>query len=192
MKKYIVGALIVAFFVAGGAGAYLVLTNQDRVNEPITSANSSASNSNTNVDACNILTESIVKTWIGKEVQKISTPVATIGSSDNHVSTCNYVATELEESAIETEGPKLSGANLLVYIARSANGAETNKEQFKQKPENTKPVEGIGDDAFFNPDFRQLHILKGNNWYVLTAFKDSILNSTVETTTELAKKLKFQ
>lgn len=192
MKKYIVGALIVAFFVAGGAGAFLVLTNQDRVNEPITSANSSVATGDAKVDACNVLTESIVKKWIGKEIQKISTPVATIGSSDNHISTCNYVATEMPDANIETEGPKLSGANLLVYIARSANGAQTNKSQFKEKPENTQNVEGIGDDAFFNPDFRQLHILKGNNWYVLTAFKDSILNSTVETTTELAKKLKLQ
>lgn len=192
MKKYIVGALIAALFIGGGAGAFLILTNQDRVNEPITSANSSLVNGDAKVNACNVLSESIVTKWLGKEVQKIAAPLANIGSSDNQVSTCNYVATEIEEASIETEGPKLSGANLLVYIARSANGAESNKAPFKEKPENAQPVQGVGDDAYFSPDFRQLHVLKGNNWYVLTAFKDSILNSTVETTTELAKKLKFQ
>jgi hypothetical protein len=192
MKKYVVGAVIVALFAIGGVGAFLVLTNQDRVNEPITSANSSLVEGSPKVDACTVLPESIVTEWIGKKVQKISTPVATIGSSDNHVSTCNYVANALEENDVTTEGPKLSGANLLVYIARSANGAVTNKSQFKELPTNVKTVDNIGDIAYYNPDFRQLHVLKGNNWYVLTAFKDSILNSTVESTTELAKKLTFK
>lgn len=191
MKKYIAGAIVVALFVAGGAGAFLIMTNQDKAFEPVVSSNSTVTKTS-KVDACDILTESIVTDWLNKKVQKISTPAATIGSSDNQVSTCNYVVTDIEQGNIESEGPKLSGANLLVYIANSASGAETNKTQFKEKPENTTSVEGIGDDAYFNPDYRQMHILKGNNWYILTAYKDSILNSTVETTTELAKKIKLQ
>lgn len=191
MKKYIAGALVIALFVAGGAGAFLILTNQDKAFEPIVTSNSSVTKTS-KVDACDTLTESIVTEWLGKKVQKIATPVATLGSSDSQVSTCNYVVTDIQQGNIESEGPKLSGANLLVYIANSASGAEANKSQFKEKPENTTDVSGVGDDAFYNPDFRQLHVLKGNNWYVLTAYKDSILNSTVETTTDLAKKIKFE
>lgn len=186
MKKYIVGALILAFFVAGGAGAYLVLTNQDKVNEPIATVNSST-NTKPTIDACNILTQEKVETFVGKKVQKIATPSSTIGSSDNQITTCNYMATLSEN--VESEGPKLSGANLLIYVARSAAGAESNKSYFNDKPENAIDVEGIGDGAYFNPDYRQLFILKGSNWYILTAYRDSIVKSTVEEAKELAEKL---
>lgn len=190
MKKYIAGVLIATLFIAGGVGAFLIFTNQDKVNAPITAENSSAGMASATIDACTILTNDIVKDFVGKEVQKVAAPASDIGTTGRKMSTCNYIA-QLTEN-IETEGPKLSGANLIIYTAHSANAVQDNKAQFSQKPENITEVEGIGDDAYYNPDYRQLHVMKGSSWYVLTAYKDSILNSTLESTKELAEKMAFK
>lgn len=196
MKKVIIGVLIAALFIVGGAGAFLVMTSDaNDINNATSSAanNKSGSNSSTStvvVDACDVLTEKVVKEIIGQEVQKIATPASGIGTADNSVSNCNFI-TKMSE-AVTSEEPKLSGASLLVYAAKTPAGAESNKLQFKEKPADVQPVEGIGDDAFYNPDFRQLHVLKGSNWYVVTSYKDSILNSSLESNKELAKKLKFE
>jgi hypothetical protein len=190
MKKVVVGVLIALLFIAGGAGAYLVLTNQQKVNDT-TGTQSNSSSSSSTVNACDVLTEKIVKDVVGQDVQKVAAPAATLGNADNTISSCNYI-TKLNTSTSTAEGPKLSGASLLVYVAKTKAGAESNKTQFSQLGSEVQKVDGVGDAAFYNPQFRQLHVLKGSNWYVVTSYKDSILNSTLESNKALAQKLKFE
>ncbi len=189
MKKYVIGGLIALLFIGGGIGAYLILTNQSRVNAPVVSTTSSDGTTKLSVvDACDILSEEVVKENVGQAVEKVSTPQTAVATADIAISNCNYV-TRPPKGSTEV---KLSGVSLLVRVAKTTAGGESNKVSFMDKPSDVENVDDIGDDAFYNPQFRQLHVLKGNNWYIITAYKDSILNSTLESNKTLAKKLNFQ
>lgn len=192
MKKVIIGVVIALVFIAGGVGAYLVFTNpnQDEVlNNTTTTTKSSNDSKLTTVNACDVLTEEVAKEVIGESVKKITPSTNTaISTPENTASNCYYVIAD----ASDASSPKMSGATLIVYSAKSHAGGESNKAQFANKSSDVQQVEGIGDDAFYNPEFRQLHVLKGNNWYILTNFKDTIMNSSLESNKQLAEKLEFK
>ena len=44
----------------------------------------------------------------------------------------------------------------------------------------------IGDKAFFNPQFLQLNILKGGNWYIASSYSGRPTSATIESDTQLA------
>lgn len=188
MKKVIIGVLIACVFILGGIGAYLILTNQSRLNSTDTDSSTESAHTKSTIDACIVMPASAVKEFVGRDVQKVDTPDTASQTSDITITSCNYVA----QTSNSKTGASLSGASLMVRVARNTAGANSNKSEFQNKPAEAKTVKGIGDDAFYNPDFKQLHVLKNGNWYVLTAYRDSILNSSLESNKELALKLTFQ
>lgn len=197
MKKVIIGIIIAIIFIAGGAGAYVIFkagTNPtaDQPSSDATIKSSSASTFGT-VDACSVLTTDIAKSLLGNDVSKGSTPSSNVSTATIGVSNCSYL--KQESPTVDNSGqPKISGANLLVQYARDDTGANTNKTQFQSglSSSEIQKVNGIGDAAFYNPQFKQLHVLKGSNWYIITYYKDSILNSTLESDKEMAQKLQFK
>ena len=83
-------------------------------------------------------------------------------------------------------------ASLMLRVAKTPAGAQSNKAQFSSRDASDKSLPGIGDAAFYNDSFRQLHVLKGNNWYIITAYKDSLTNGSLESDEQIASKLKYQ
>ena len=81
---------------------------------------------------------------------------------------------------------------LVLYTPKNQAGITWVKTAFNNQVSGTQDVKGIGDKAFYNTQFKQLHVLKGNNWYDITSFKDSITNSSLETDKAAALKLHFQ
>ncbi len=76
------------------------------------------------------------------------------------ISTCTYQL---------GEGTAGKAASLLARTAKDAEGSANDKAQFSsQRPSNAQEVNGYGDVAYWNVDFAELNILKGNVWYVIT------------------------
>jgi hypothetical protein len=190
MKKAVVIAIVVLALLLGGAGVYVMLTKSNGNTLPRVTSSSTPITA-TNLDACDILTSDIAKAVVGQAVEKVSPATSVIGTADNNVSSCYYVTKSITNGN-NTDGPKISGVSLLVYVAKTESGAESNKGQFTDLSSDVQRVTGIGDAAFYNPQFHQLHVLKGNNWYIINNFKDSVLNSDLDSDKQLAAKLNFQ
>ena len=186
MKKIIIAIVAVVIVFGGGIGAYFLIAN------PKSSTSSGSSSSSTplsSVTACDVLTDTVAKSIIGDDTSKPAGSVGDISTTDIAVTTCSYT-TNIHTTS--TSIPKSSGVSVLARIAKTEAGAANNKEQFTNKPANVQVVKDIGDAAFYNPDFRQLNVLKGNNWYIVTYYVDTITNSTIDTDKQLAQALKFQ
>lgn len=195
MRKAIIITIAIITLAGIGVGAYFAFIKPADSNS--SSGKSSGSNSSGStkvtyvpIDACDVLTEGIAKEVIGSNLQKTSASSNTITTADIAVSSCNFLS-KLDPSDT-SDVPKISGASLLVRVAKTSVGAESNRAQFLIKDKDVQAIAGIGDDAFYNPAFRQLHILKGNNWYIITAYKDSITNSSLDINKKLAQKLTFR
>ena len=193
MKKVII--IVISVLVVGGlgVGAFFFFNKTPGNNSssnPLSLISGDSEVNFTEIDACDILTEDIAKEVIGNNIISTSTGSNKVATNDIVVSSCNYTTSVTTDNGSET--PKVSGANLLIRIAKTSVGAESNKSEFITKDADVENVEGIGDDAFYNPSFRQLHVLKGNNWYIITAFKDAITNGSLDSNRKLAEKLNFQ
>ncbi|MCA9327277.1 hypothetical protein KDA14_01990 [Candidatus Saccharibacteria bacterium] len=194
MRKAIIISIAIITLAGIGVGAFFLFVKPSDGNS---SSDQSSLNSSGNtkvtyvpIDACDVLTEGIAKQVIGNNIQKTSASSNTITTADIVVSSCNYL-TQLSP-ADTSSVPKISGASLLVRVAKTSVGAESNRAQFLIKDKEVQTVDDLGDDAFYNPAFRQLHVLKGNNWYIITAYKDSITNSSLDINKKLAQKLTFR
>lgn len=174
VKKPFLIAGIAASILLLGVIVYAVYTNQTRE-----SGTSGASNSSAfiNVNACEVLTQKIADEQLGGSSQKAAASTPTVHSEDLTVSNCIY-----------SKG--LTGTGLLARSAKTTVGAVSNKDQFRDgRPDGVQNVDGIGDAAYFEPTTKQLNILVGNNWYILTTYKEKLSDTTLEETVELAKKL---
>lgn len=172
MKKPVIIAIIVGV-IGISAVVLAVVTNQSRNNV----SNSSNSSSFIAVDACAVFTQEIADEHLGGASQKAAASTPTIHSEDLTVSNCIY-----------SKG--LDGAALLVRSAKTTVGAVGNKDQFAgARPDNVENVDGIGDAAYFEPTTKQLNILVGNNWYILTTYKETLSDTTLDKTLVLTKKL---
>ena len=194
MRKAIIISIAIITLAGIGVGAFFLFVKPSGGNSSSDQSSRNASG-NTKVtyapiDACDVLTEGIAKEVIGNNIQKTSASSNTITTADIVVSSCNYL-TQLSP-ADTSSVPKISGASLLVRVAKTSVGAESNRAQFLIKDKEVQTVDGLGDDTFYNPAFRQLHVLKGNNWYIITAYKDSITNSSLDINKKLAQKLTFR
>lgn len=196
MKKIIIGIVIAAVFTAGGAGLYIIFkAGQNQTVDPKYDA---AKNVKIDpklqygpINACDVLTEEIAKSLLGDNLNKGSAPADSVTTASIGISNCGYIKQETPAGSAE---PKISGASLLVQFAKDATGAALNKNQFESGILNAdvKKISDVGDSAFYNPQYRQIHVLKGSNWYIVTHYKNSILNSSLETDLELAKKMQFK
>lgn len=160
----------------------------------VTSSEQTASTKSSSADmlpvaACDVLTEKIAKSAIGNNLT--DTPPASAASTNDNLSVtnCNY-STKADVSA---GGVKMSGVSLLVRSALTNTGLDSNQQGFSStKPSDAQTVSGIGDDAYYSAQYRQLNVLKGNNWYILSLYKDTLTNSTLAATKSLASKLEFK
>lgn len=196
MKKIIIGIVIASVFIAGGAGLYIIFKSGQ--NPTVDPKYNAAKNAKIDpklkygpINACDVLTEEIAKSLLGDKLNKGSTPVGSVTTASIGVSNCGFLKQEVATGSSE---PKISGASLLVQFAKDATGAALNKSQFESGilSSDVKKISDVGDSAFYNPQYRQLHVLKGSNWYIVTYYKNSMLNSSLESDLELAKKMQFK
>lgn len=197
MNKLLIGGIVVLVVIIGIVGTYLLTAKSSDNNSGSTSLVTSKGSDSPliPVTACDVLTDDVVHEVIGKDVKKVTQPASATatasGSNDNNITLCSYMNSPAASSDASVT-PKIDGATLLVYSAKTTAGAKTNRTQFTTTSQDTQKVDGLGDVAFYNKTFRQLNILKGNNWYVVTNFKDTILNSTLQDDIALAKKLQLK
>lgn len=191
MNKIIIAVAVTLVLVLGGLATYFVINNQDKVASPATTniPGDTQKLATANVKACDILTEEIAEQILGENLDHPDASAADSETPDLSVSNCNY-ATKLQSDG--TGLPKSDGVSLLARIAKTDIGALGNKTQFDSVKSNVDFVDGIGDKAFYYPDFRQLNVLKGGNWYVVTYYKDTVTNASLENNKKLAEKLDFK
>lgn len=178
----------VALIIIGVIAAIVNLT--DPRNQQ---ANQTDSNDSTNaflqIDACDILTKKVVVDHFGGTVSG-TTPVKAGNSNSNlFVTTCSLTAQSGTGPDKVTKGTAL----LLARIAKNDIGAGNNQQEFEvNKPPEAVDVDELGDRAYYVPSFNQLNIMNGNNWYILSSYKTSVLDGTLEENQALAQKLRFQ
>lgn len=191
----IIGGVI----VVGGGAAILVTRGNDSNSAKVTNTNTGQSQdikTGTSaliaVDACDVLTESAAKQILGDGATKGDTSAGNASSDAVSVSSCVYTA-KIDPNVKVVKANNTKGVGILARAAKTKTGADTNKAQFgSAKPAGVQDVSGIGDDAFFNPKFGQLNVLKGNNWYIVSNYSGSATGGTVESDTQLANLLNFQ
>lgn len=142
------------------------------------------------VDACDVLTESAAKQILGDTAEKGDTSAGSVATDDISVSNCVY-STKIDPSTIGINNSK--GVSVLARAAKTQTGVTSNKAVFGElKPMDVQDVPGIGDTAFYNPEYGQLNVLKGGNYYIVSNYTGTSTNSTIEQATELAKLLEFK
>lgn len=192
MNKVVLSVLAGVIIIAGGV-TYVIVTNSDDSSTSKTDTTSTTqsiktgSNAYVAVDACDVLTASAAQQILGAGATKGDTSAGNVSSDDLSVSNCVYtVRTGATPSSANSVG-------LLARAAKSATGAASNQAQFgSAKPAGSQDVSGIGDKAYYSPAYKQLNVLKGNNWYIVTNSMGSVTNATLESDTQLAKLLQFK
>jgi len=112
-------------------------------------------------NACLLLTLDITKKIIGNE--------AILASQNPGI--CSYSSTNIDTSAV----------GILMIVVTKTNPV-TAKEQFEQAKTTsysgeTEPVTGLNaDDAYFANTFKQLSILKGDSWIIISGSSDKFAN----------------
>lgn len=182
-KEYVIGLIVVVLL---GVGAYYAMTNQNKTST--TSSNSSSSTQaefSPNVKkACEVFTEADAAQLLGS----VGTDDKQMPPTENEtvsVSTCTYMENtdNMAVSAIKNA----KQASLLVRAAKSSEQASANKATFgSNKPSGAEDVSGYGDKAFWDSTNKQLNVLKGNNWYILSGGTASGTNNTLDDAKKLA------
>jgi hypothetical protein len=193
MNKGVIGIVIAVVFIIGGVAYTFLTTNHNKPSQILStsSKNGSATTSQlTTLTACDVLTEDIAKSILGDNIDQQDPSLGSANTPDLAVSTCAY-STKITSSSTGT-APKSDGINVLARIAITQAGADSNESQFEGLAMGQQEVKNIGDKAFYAPTFRQLNVLKNNNWYILTSYKDSPANATFDTDKILAEKLHYK
>ncbi len=189
-KNNIILIIITAVVLVGGGFAAFTVINSS--NSPTSSNSTSGKSGATPIvaaKACDVLTETAAKQILGNSLDKSDTLSGDASTKDLSVSNCAYV-TKADPNA--TSIPKGSGVTLMARVAKTQTGANNNISQFNGDQPGIQTVKGIGDKAFYSTTFRQLNVLKGGNWYIVTSFADSITNSSLDSDKTLAEKLHFK
>jgi hypothetical protein len=126
------------------------------------------------VGACDVLTESIGKKTAGDNAT--STPSDDTKTDSINVSNCTYYGSK-------------GVAALLARSALNKEGADSNAQQFKTLPEGAVKVDGLGESAYWAPQYAQLNVLKNNNWYIISAGPAQVSQRTVDQSKALANEI---
>jgi hypothetical protein len=185
-----ISAVIVLLLVLAGGGFYFANKSQ-KVTDPSQPGTSGTSRSseanpappsptNTPVDACEKFTLEDARQVIGDSAQVVnSEDTAPRETNDIKITICTYRA-----------APGLKSASLLVRVAKTTEGSSQDEAQFgPNRPVNAVNVPDLGDSAYWNSDFAELHILKGTTWYVITAGPPSATERKMEDAVNMAKLL---
>lgn len=187
MKKYaIVGA--VAVIITVGVFSYILLSNNSVL--PQDSALGVSNNTKlTPLKACNVLTKDVAKSVLSDELAETNPASSSTSTSDLSVTNCNYT-TKVDTAS---QPPKISGISLLARSPCTQTGIDSNNQAFSgSKPDDAEDVSGIGDKSFYSTKYRQLNVLKNNNWYILMFYKDNVTNTTLDSIKAVAKKIQFK
>ncbi len=181
MNKIIL--IVVAVVVIAGGGVFLITKNNKNDDIKVTNTNTNqstdvktGSDAIVKVDACEVLTESVAKQVLGDGATKGDTSAGNASTDDVSVSNCTYTLKPSTGGSGLQQVQNTSVAGLLVRSAKSKVGADSNKSVFANKPSGAEDVSGYGDQAFWNPQYGQLNILKGGNWYIISQYTG--VNST--------------
>ena len=186
MKKVII-IIVAVVVVVGAVAAFFLLA------KPGSSSDSSASKAGqlptASVKACDVLTKSVATSLLGDGAILPAGGVVTQSSADISESSCMYVITNGNTAKNALAG---SGVQLYARVAKTEAGASSNKQSFTTVPSGSQAVSGVGDKAFYNPQFKQLNVLKGDNWYLATYYVGDLSNATLDTDKQFVQKLVLQ
>jgi len=183
--------------VVGGGAALLISRGKDNNSVKVTNTSTGQSQEVKTgnaafiaVDACDVLTENVAKQILGDGATKGDTSAGNVSSDAVSVSNCIY-SVKIDPNATKANNTK--GVSVLARGAKTQIGADSNKAQFgSAKPTGVQDVSGVGDQAFYNPKFGQLNVLKGSNWYIVSNYSGGATTGTIESDTQLAKLLNFK
>jgi hypothetical protein len=156
--------LVIIAVVIMVAGIYFGLTREgvNVVVNKSTSPAASGTGQYKNVDACTILKQEEAQSQLGPGAKKGDGSAGNGSSDDIGVSSCIYYTTSTSTSSYRS-------VTVLSRSAKTKAGAQSNKNQFKElKPPNVTDVPDLGDAAFWSPEYGQLNVLAGDNWYIFT------------------------
>jgi hypothetical protein len=176
--KYLlaVGLVIVAI---GG----LIIARQTSKNNQTTVPTSSntASQTKSSGRACTAFTLADAKQLLGSSASGGRSNSDT-SSKDLAVSICVYNPNNGTAAAASVKT-----ASLLVRSPSTEAGAKSNQQQFSNlKPVDSQDVAGYGQDAYWDPQYGQLNILKNNTWYILTYGSPIPADRTLDQTKQMA------
>lgn len=180
----VVGTIVV---IAFGAGVFYLTTSggdgQRFSDEVLTGEQADVGATKS---ACDIFTQDIAQEVLGSGASKSELPDGADASTDDvSVTQCLY---ELEQ------GDDLLIANVLVRGAKNRDAYETNRFGFDDTRDYVSPssmeeaqsdtIENLGDDAYYNPAFKQVNVLvdEGLYWIIV-----NIDGGSREATEELAR-----
>lgn len=172
---WIAGAVIT--IAAVGAGVYLVVikdgSGATSTQNVQTGDQAQAGATKT---ACDVYTLDIAKAILGDGARKSDLPSsAQTSSADVSVSNCSFEA---------DQGQALLIANVLVRGAKNAGAYSTNEFGFNGNQNRSnfegsgisygpaEPISGLGDAAFYDPDFEQVNVLVNDGQYWIIAQAD--------------------
>jgi hypothetical protein len=169
MKKgwpYAVGILLIGLVAAGVVAINKTSDHNSETNTSQTSSiNSTQSAAQSSKQACKIFTLSEAKQVLGDSAKGGESSGST-SSDDLAVSTCAYIQASSDNTPIASS----KSASLLVRAPKTGTGSASNQNQFKRLlPADAQTVAGYGQAAYWDPQFGQLNILKGNTWYVISS-----------------------
>ncbi len=185
MKK-LLPFIIVVVLAAAGLGVWQ-FTKKDKLassSNPATATNQIQSGDEfKGVDACTVLTQDVATQILGADNKKGDTSAGNVSTDALSVSNCTY-------STNYTVGQPISSVkavSILVRAAKNSTGKDSNNNSFGPgRPAGAQTVSGYGDDAFWNPTYGQLNILKHNNWYILSSGSSSLTTRTLDDAKKLA------
>jgi hypothetical protein len=181
---YIIGAILV---VAAAVAIFVAMDNSNDRSGKSTSASSSSPSSSTNQtfkpkQACNVFSLADAKQVLGDSAKGGATTNNT-SSDDLELSTCSYT----QDSGSNVPVSASKSASLLVRAPKTGAGITSNQAQFGYlKPADSQHVAGYGDNAYWDPQYGQLNILKHNAWYILSYGPVTPAARTLDQTKQLA------
>lgn len=169
MKKFLF--YVVLILVVGTAGALTAvyfITKKNAQPEPVVTHPSKLIYKD--VDACVALSGEDAVALLNDTVTGGSSANGSASSPDITVTNCSYKAAASAKSV-----------GIVARSAKSLAGVVGNKGAFGiNKPVNAVAVTGLGDAAFWSPDYAQLNLLVGNNWYIITSGLPTAASRTVD------------
>lgn len=163
---YVIGGVLVIAAIAGIIIAMASSRNHNDKNKATnTPATADHSTAFPQKKACSIFTLADAKQVLGGSAKGGDNPIMDSASSDLEASVCNYS----QDSGSNAPVSAGKSASLLVRAPKTGAGTTSNQNQFGYlKPADSQPVAGYGDNAYWDPQYGQLNILKNNTWYILS------------------------
>lgn len=162
MKKGLLA--LIGVLVVGGAVFFAVSSSKDDTGSDTKNENTTSQKSTESAavkggkNACEILTaEAAAQVLPGST--KSDAPMPATSSDNLDVSICTYSPSSAPYTSM----------SLLARVAKDDTAAKANDYMFGAgKPSGTQDVAGVGDKAYWNPQYGQLNVLKDGNWYLIT------------------------